>query len=75
MCCHVLVTPLMHLPLLEKGIIELRNGNICVIHNLSDLLKSLPRDGVVDANEGAFFGGEWYHSKRSPLQIFQHHKP
>ena len=48
---------LLHLYLLEKRIIELRNGKICVIHNLSDLLKAPPRDDMVEADGGAFMGG------------------
>ena len=42
--------------LLEKGVIELRNVNICVKHNLSDLLKPPPRDDVVEADGGNFMG-------------------
>ena len=57
MCRHILVTPLLHLTLLEKGTIEIRNGNICVRHILSDLLKATPRDDVVEADGGAFLGG------------------
>ena len=56
-CHYVLVTPLLHLPMLEKGIIELRNGNICVRQKLSDLLKVPLRDDVVEADGGAFLGG------------------
>ena len=52
MCYHVLVTPLLHLPMLEKVIIELRNGNIFVRQKLSDLLKAPPRDDVVEAAGG-----------------------
>ena len=57
MCYHVLVPPLLHMPMSEKGIIELRNGNICVRHNLSDILKAPPSDDVVEADGGAFIGG------------------
>ena len=57
MCRHVLVLSLLYLNLLGKGIIELRNGNICVRHNLSDLLKAPSRDNVVEADGGAFMGG------------------
>ena len=54
---HVLVPTLLNLPLLEKGIVELRNGNICVRNNMSDILKAPPRDDVVEADGGAFLGG------------------
>ena len=57
MCCHVIVPLLLHLPLLEKGIIEIKNGKICVRYNLSDLIKAPPRDDVVEADGGAFLGG------------------
>ena len=57
MCCHVLVTHLLHLPMLEKGIIELRNGKICVRHNLGDILKVPPRYDGVEADGGAFLRG------------------
>ena len=57
MCCCVLVPPLLCLPLLEKGIIEIRNGKIFVRHNLSYLLKAPPRDDVVELDGGAFLGG------------------
>ena len=40
-----------------RGIIELRNGKICVRHNLSDLLKAPPRYDVVEADGGVFLGG------------------
>ena len=66
MCRHVIVPPLLHLPLLEKGIIELRNGKICVRHNLSDILKAPPRDNVVEADGGAFLGGDEILQKEVP---------
>ena len=56
MCRHVIVPPLLHLTHLEKGIIEIRNGNICVGHNLSDLIKAPPGDDVVESDKGAFLG-------------------
>ena len=65
MCCHVLVPPLLHIPLLEKGIIELSNGKIFVRRNLSDLLKVTPRDDVVEADGGAFLGVMGYFKKKS----------
>ena len=37
-------------------LVELSNGNICVIDNLSDLLKSPNRDDVDEADGGAFLG-------------------
>ena len=40
--------------MLEKGIIELSNGKICVRHNLSNLLKPTSRDDVVEADGDAF---------------------
>ena len=57
MCFHVLFPSLLHLPLLEKGIIELRNGKICVGHNMIDLLNAPHRDDVVESGGGAFLGG------------------
>ena len=69
MCCRVLVPPLLHLPLLEKGIIELRNGKICVRHKLSDLLKAPPRDDVVEADGGAFLGGNGILQKEAPDRV------
>ena len=54
---RVLVTPLLNMPPLEKGIIELMNGNIFVRHKPSDLLKSPPRDDVFEVDDGTFMGG------------------
>ena len=56
MCFRMLVPTLLNLPMLEKGIIELRNGNIFVRHKTSDLLKAPTRDDVVEADGGAFLG-------------------
>ena len=56
MCCHVLVPPLLYLPLLEKGIIELVNGENFIRHNMGDILKAPPRYDVVEADGGLFPG-------------------
>ena len=69
MCHHVLIPPILHMPLLEKGIIELRNGNICVIHNLSDLLMAPPRDDLVEADRGAFLGVYGVFKKEAPDRV------
>ena len=53
---HVAVPPLLHMPLLEKGVIILRNWTICVGHGMSDLLKAPPRYDVIEADGGAFLG-------------------
>ena len=57
MCYHVIVPPLLHPTLLEKGIIELRNGKICVRLKLTDLVKAPTRDDVIEADGGAFLVG------------------
>ena len=67
MWCHILVPPLLYLPILEKWIIELSNLKIYVRHNLSDLLKAPPINYVVEAVGGAFIGVKKDHLKRSPL--------
>ena len=69
MCRHVIVLPLLHLPLLEKGVIELRNGRICVRHNLSDILKAPPRDDVVEADGGTFMGVNGILQKEVPAIV------
>ena len=69
MCRHILVPPLLNLPLLEKGIIELRNGKICVRHNMSDLLKVPPRDDVVEAYGIYFLGGNVIIQKEVPDRV------
>ena len=63
---HVLFPPLLHMPLLEKRIIKLRNGIIFVRRNLTDIPKAPPRDEVVEAGGGGISGGYWGPSKRSP---------
>ena len=55
---HVLVPLLLYLPLLKEGIIELKNSNIFVKHNMVDLLNALPRDDVVEADGVSFLGGD-----------------
>ena len=69
MCCHILVPHLLHMPLLEKGIIEPRNGKIFVRHNLSDLLKATTRYDVVDTDGGAFMGGNGILQKEVPCRV------
>ena len=69
MCCYVLFTPLLYLPLLEKGIIEISNGKISVRRNLSDLLKAPPRDDVVEADESSFMGGNGIIQKLVPDRV------
>ena len=61
--------PLLHLPLLETGIIELSNGNICVRHNLIDIIKEPPIDDVVEADGGAFMGGNGIIKKEVPDRV------
>ena len=55
--------------MLEKGIIELSNIKICVRHNLSDLLKAPLRDDVVEADGGAFLGGNEILQKEVPDRV------
>ena len=69
MCCHVIVPPLLHLPLLEKRIIEIRNGKIWERHNLSELIKVPPRYDVVDIDGGAFLGGNGMLQKEVPNEV------
>ena len=53
----------------KKWIIELRNGKIFVRLNLSDILKSPPRDDVVEADGGAFIGGNGILHKEVPARV------
>ena len=55
--------------MLEKGIIELRNGKNCVRHNLSDITEAPPRDDVVEADGGAFLGGNGILQKEVPYRV------
>ena len=51
--------------MLEKGIIESRNGKICVRYNMSDLLKAPPRYDAVEVGGGEFIGGTWILPKKN----------
>ena len=53
----------------RKVIIELRNGKIFVRHNLSDIPKAPPRDYVVEADGGAFLGGNDILQKEVPDRV------
>ena len=59
----------MHIYMLEKGIIELSHGKICVRHNLSDLLKDSPRDDMVEAYGVAFLGVNGVLQKEVPDRV------
>ena len=50
-------------------LIEIRNCKICVKHNLTDLLKALPRDDVVEVDGGAFLGGNGILQKEFPNRL------
>ena len=51
-----------------KGIIEIRNGQICVRHNLSDILKVPPIDDMVVADGGDFLGGNGIIKNKSLIE-------
>ena len=55
--------------MLEKGIIELSNLRIGVRPNLSDIIKTPPRDDVVKADGGAFIGGNGILQKDVPDKV------
>ena len=69
MFLHVIFPPLLHLLLLGKGVIGIRNGNIFVRHNLSDIIKAPPRDDVVKADGGDFMGGNGILKKEVPDRV------
>ena len=56
MFLYVAVPPLLHLVLLEEGVILLRNWMVCVVHGLSDILKFYPRYYVIESDGGTFWG-------------------
>ena len=50
-------------------LIELRNGNISIKHNLSDLIKAPPSDDRVEAAGCAFLGGNGILKKEVPDRV------